>query len=422
MYCLSKNIKKIIKDANGYSFLYETDVKNQQIYQKINESAYIILLGFAKGLKEKDIVSTLQQKYRFDLSIEDKMNSFVNKLKSWNLLVDKKDIYYPTIIENSDIVVPKYCIIEISSNCLLNCSHCYLGKKQNSFVNTVRIIELIKELSILGIDSIQLTGGEPFLHPDFEKIINILIEKNIKTIITTSGYIPETYEKRLLLLQKLKNSSFIQVSIDGLEDTHNRIRGKNDSYQKTVNFIDRMIANNLEVQIATVVQRKNFSEMESLVKKFKLMGVRGIRFTGLMEAGFGKKEEIIDNGKITEVAKELGKKYADASFSIISSEESINVLENRKTPNCGCGSELFTIDTELNLYNCVMYRKPVANLTQCSFSDVLKKISINNFSIKAPNNVDCLGCEKQKKCFGCITLGRIEHDKTPCIWGTKWNL
>jgi len=42
----------------------------------------------------------------------------------------------------------------------------------------------------LGIDSVKLTGGEPFLHPYIADILNFIRERNLKLIIETNGIIP----------------------------------------------------------------------------------------------------------------------------------------------------------------------------------------------------------------------------------------
>jgi MoaA/NifB/PqqE/SkfB family radical SAM enzyme len=418
---LSKNIEKLIHDATGYMFSYKDEICNRVTYHKINQTAYEIMSLLANGNDEKSLTKFFQEQYKQDLKIEEKISSFFEFLKKLNLLTfDDYNNYKPKIIENLEIVTPKYCIIEISSNCLLNCAHCYLGKKENKFIETKKVLEIIDELSELGVDYIQLTGGEPFLHPDFIKIVSRIAEKNIRLAITTSGFLPEKKEENLAILKKINCDCFLQVSIDGIEQTHDSIRGKK-SYKKTIDFIKHAVKLNIPVNIATVVQKKNINEIEQIVKNMKLLGVKKVRLSPLMEQGYGKGEEIVDNEIIKELVINLNTLYRVPDFEIIATEESVDYIDCNKS-NCGCGSEILTIDPELNIYSCLLYRKPFDNLTETKLTRILRKYSVTNYNLMAPNKRDCFGCEKIEYCKGCITLGKIENNKKQCKWGKRWSL
>ncbi len=423
MLVLNEKIKKLVHDETGFFFVFENPNNQQLIYQTINETAFDIMAKIANGTEIASIINELKNKYKNDNNVEQKVHEFIERLETWNLIERKDEIINKVvIINNIGIVTPRYCIIEISSNCLLNCTHCYLGKKETLYLETGELNHLIYELSDLGVDYIQLTGGEPLLHPKINEILDVLDSKKIRLSITTSGYLKKNEENIISKIASYKGSCFLQVSVDGLEKTHDTIRGVKGCFSKTTSFIKKAILSGIEIHVATVVQRRNYKELESIIVYMKDLGVKRIRLTSLMDEGFATKDDIIDSSIINDRVKEFSRKYGNDNFDILSSEDSLDLLENRRTPNCGCGSQLLTIDTKLNVYNCVLYRVPLFNIQKIKFREGLRNYSIKNYNIKAPNSYDCKGCEKINYCKGCITLGLREHKKKPCIWGKKWNL
>lgn len=425
MYLLNRQIKKIIHDQTGYYFSFERPDNHQYVYQTINESAFFIMKNLAEGIDSINLLQKLKKKYPTDTNVEAKTNLFLNQLINVNLLSNtytQKVYYKPIIIESTTKVIPRYCILEISSNCLLNCSHCYLGVKNNQYMGEDTLVNLIDELYFLGIDYIQLTGGEPLLHPSLEKVLDKIHSKNLKLLITSSGYIKTDENEILTKISYFKNNCLLQVSIDGLEQTHNKIRGKDDCFNKSITFIKKALSYGIETHIATVVQKNNYKELEDIVCFMKKLGVKTVRFSGIMEEGFAKQEDIVLNDIICKTVYQLSQKYKSPSFDVITLEDSINAVKNRKTPNCGCGSHMITIDANLNVYSCVLYRHPLFNLNKLNLSDGLDKYSYQNYCVEAPNEDDCKDCKQINFCKGCITNGLLQHNKTACKWGQKWKL
>jgi len=85
------------------------------------------------------------------------------------------------------------------------------------------------------LDAVRITGGEPFLRNDLTQIVN-LINKYTKPAvihITTNGTLTE---RILAFIKNVKDPQniHIKVSIDALEEEHNRIRADNGSYDKAI--------------------------------------------------------------------------------------------------------------------------------------------------------------------------------------------
>ncbi len=129
---------------------------------------------------------------------------------------------------------PAYLILYVTSRCNLRCRHCFfyscLNKRQEI---PLADIEKISK-SAKGLLNVSLTGGEPFLRNDLDKIAS-LFSKNSKTAIIsipTNGMLPEKIaaKTRQMLEQNPATTFNLFVSIDGEEETHNKIRRNSKAF------------------------------------------------------------------------------------------------------------------------------------------------------------------------------------------------
>lgn len=81
---------------------------------------------------------------------------------------------------------PKEVVLEITSNCNLNCKICTMSKTPND-VNLTTIKNIITQAKKLSIPAIRFTGGEPLLHKDITDMLKYAKEKNFYTLLNTNA-------------------------------------------------------------------------------------------------------------------------------------------------------------------------------------------------------------------------------------------
>ena len=169
---------------------------------------------------------------------------------------------------------PLQFIFFITSRCNLNCQHCFYAENLN---------KLNKELSVKEIEKISqgmdellwfsMTGGEPFLRKDIEQIAEIFYHNNKFNFLTipTNGLLQDSIIQSVSkICKKCKHAHIIvYVSIDGLENTHNRIRGSFDSFKKAIGTIRELKKikkdfKNFNVGTTTICNAENQKEMKDL--------------------------------------------------------------------------------------------------------------------------------------------------------------
>lgn len=164
--------------------------------------------------------------------------------------------------------------IELTEKCNQKCFHCYnhwryseeIGKNE---LNEQDFLLIIKKLVVAGINSITLTGGEPFLRPDLLfSILECCNKNNIKVSINSNAtLIKKNYANKIRDL----GVTHVLVSLLGLEKTHNNITNSN-TFKKACEGIAVLIDNNIRVSINMAVSKLNLFELRDVGMMAKNLG------------------------------------------------------------------------------------------------------------------------------------------------------
>lgn len=162
--------------------------------------------------------------------------------------------------------------INIWNGCNLNCKHCFneSGKVPGKLLSYSEIIKLIEDAQeSMGIEEVQMTGGEPTQRPDVFPIIKELQQKGIKILLQTNGVFGSTIMNEIL---KLPEESFsLIVSLDGIE-TNDYFRGRGAT-EKTIDNL-KILSKKYQIRINTLLSSKiTWDEVERLAQLAKNLGL-----------------------------------------------------------------------------------------------------------------------------------------------------
>ncbi|MBF0612873.1 MAG: radical SAM protein [Magnetococcales bacterium] len=144
--------------------------------------------------------------------------------------------------------------------------------KKNEELTVREISRIMSTLPTLY--QITITGGEPMLRKDLAEIITTIHQTAHPSRVTipTNGYFPEQTETlaNSITDQFPDKLLSINLSIDGVGELHNRIRGTQDSFERMLETYDRLRLlqkkrPNLAIATATVVTKENFPFMDPLL-------------------------------------------------------------------------------------------------------------------------------------------------------------
>ncbi|GAB4483524.1 MAG: radical SAM protein [Thermodesulfovibrionales bacterium] len=161
----------------------------------------------------------------------------------------------------------RYLELQITSRCNLRCRHCYIdgaGSRELGLVQVRRVLEEFQEMQGLRV---LITGGEPLLHTGFSAINDLLPGFFLRKVLFTNG---------LLLTGRILdalNVDEIQVSVDGLEEGHDALRGEG-TFTRAIAAISAARERGFEVSVSTMVHAKNLDDFDGMEKLFAGLGVR----------------------------------------------------------------------------------------------------------------------------------------------------
>ncbi len=144
---------------------------------------------------------------------------------------------------------PVYLIFHATNRCNLKCVHCFNYETRNREMDVLSLEEIDRIASNLGhVKYLTLGGGEPMLRSDIGDIPPIFYRKNglhILNLATNGWFTDETVnfvDSVLTTCPDLKIN--VGVSIDGPEEMHDRLRGRQGSYERalaTLSSLKKMV-------------------------------------------------------------------------------------------------------------------------------------------------------------------------------------
>ena len=196
----------------------------------------------------------------------------------------------------------------ISGSCNLACKHCWIAPEfqQNpengKFVKPEYVKKAIIQAKPLGLGSVKLTGGEPLLHPEFKKIVDIIEKENISFNIETNGILIDKYMADFL--KDTKKKPFISVSVDGANaKTHEDLRGVKGCFEQALDGIKNLVNAGFRPQLICTLHKGNVSEMKDIVELAQKIGCGSVKFNHVQVIGRGDSYNKENGLEISEIIK-----------------------------------------------------------------------------------------------------------------------
>ncbi|BED91807.1 MAG: radical SAM protein [Candidatus Improbicoccus pseudotrichonymphae] len=174
----------------------------------------------------------------------------------------------------------------ITKNCNLRCKHCYMNaskKTANDDITFEECKKIIFQIAQCGIKKISITGGEPFVRPDFWEIVDEIIRNDIriKKIYTNGFNLNENIIKNL----KLRNIyPEFSLSFDGC-GYHDWLRGIKGTEKKVIESIKLLHKNGFKISCEVCIHRINAGAIKKTIDFLKNLGVTYIKVNKAVNTG-----------------------------------------------------------------------------------------------------------------------------------------
>lgn len=304
----------------------------------------------------------------------------------------------------------------LTKRCNAKCSFCfYHADKGNAEESGAELsLSEIKKISASMGNLLWLafSGGEIFLRDDIVEITRLFYEKNKPSIILfpTNGLMTDVIAKRMReILEYCKNSTIVvKLSLDGPEALHDAMRGREGSFQKTIqtcNALGKLLGEypNFELGINTVFCSANQDAMDEVIAfvgrldKIKTHTISLIRGQGLKEIDIEKYRETAD--RLAEnLRRKISATYRFKGAGLKAAQDIVQrsliyetETRKRKLLDCYAGRLNLVLTEKGELYPCESFTMKMGNVRDsgCNINEILKSSQAR----------DIIGSIKESGCF-----------------------
>ena len=302
--------------------------------------------------------------------------------------------------------------IEITSKCNERCIHCYIPHENKTVQMSKEmfydILEQCKKMNVLHIN---ISGGEPMLHPNFLDFIKMCNEYNFSVNILSNL----TLLNEKIVVEMQKNPLLgVQTSLYSMnKDVHEYITKMPGSYEKTINGIMLLKEHNIPLQISCPIIKQNQNEYDDVVEWGKKNNIR-VSSDYVIIGQYDSSTQNLDNRlNICDVERIIRKKVNDDPNYVYEIE---NEADKRKSLTlddyiCSVCHSTICIAENGNLYPCAGWQGYIiGNIRDISLEELWstsKKIKCLR-ELRRRDFPKCVNCSEKEFCTMCMVRNANE--------------
>ncbi|MDY0298136.1 MAG: radical SAM protein [Acidobacteriota bacterium] len=332
----------------------------------------------------------------------------------------------PDIGGSAEKIFPQVVSLELTEQCNFHCRYCYqnASSRKNGFLqDPMEILAYFLERNAVGIE---LTGGEPLLHPRFNEITAFIMENyELLGLITNGSLLRESHLERIAGGPCM---SAVQVCLDGhTAEMVEATTGVTGSFEMEVNAIRRVKDFGIVLRVGMVVDSpEKIDAMEPTLLLAMDLGADSFIAHPSIDFGRGihtvKAFSPVDHQRLNERMTDLRSRYA----GFFAREMELSGGDFATMFNCGGGHRAVTVDCRGRVKPCPMI--PAEELCLGYWRDMesaaCQRKARAYHHLPGPKQEVCGDCPHLSYCMNCIVralrAGRARED---CRWkveNRKW--
>ncbi|MDF1578553.1 MAG: methyltransferase domain-containing protein [Desulfobulbales bacterium] len=192
----------------------------------------------------------------------------------------------------------KECWFHLTSKCNLACGHCLFSSspEMDETLSPDLLQKGLAEARALGANLFYFTGGEPFVYPGFCEIIaNLLTDRDVHAVILTNGLLLDRDLAQLAALPKER--LHLQISLDGLEEHHDSLRGAG-TFARLMAILDILAERGFRVTLSVAVNKINFTDLAAITELAAGKKVTNLHFLWHFIRGKGAAAQFVGPAEI----------------------------------------------------------------------------------------------------------------------------
>ena len=332
----------------------------------------------------------------------------------------------------------------VTQRCNLACVHCYIDAKDRAGrdeLTTEEARAFIDDVAAMGSPVLLFSGGEPLLRPDLFELGRHAIAKGLRAVISSNGTLitPE-------LAAEIADVgfSYVGVSLDGSEATHDEFRRKDGAFQAAIAGIRNCLAAGVKAGVRLTLNKRNAEDLDAVLDVVEREGVPRFCMYHLVYAGRGREimsddlppeetrraiEHLLDRtkdwherGVETEVL--TTDNHADGILVLhrVAEEDPARLDEVRELlarhGGCSAGTKMANVDARGDVHPCQFWghvtlgnvrERPLSEIWADESNAFLAKLRDKAAHLTGPR---CGGCAYNEICGGCRIRAEVVHGDT----------
>ena len=307
--------------------------------------------------------------------------------------------------------------IELTSRCNERCIHCYIPHEcKNTDIKPELFYSVLDQCREMGLLSLNLSGGEPMLHPQFLEFFKAA--KNYDFSLNVLSNLTLLTDEIVDAMRSSRISS-VQTSLYSMvPEIHDKITTIPGSWQKTYDGIMKLVKNDIPLQISCPVMKQNKEGLSDVFRFGDKLKVRVVTDYNIM-AKYDNTTENLENrlsvDEVGEVIETLLKDDIDYQDLVIRDDYFKKCAEYKKDPEgivCGVGVASICMVANGNVYPCAGWQNCVCgNLCDESLKNIWENSPKINWlrSLRNKDFKECADCKDQLFCAMCMVRNANEN-------------
>ncbi|MCP4071546.1 MAG: heme d1 biosynthesis radical SAM protein NirJ [Hyphomicrobiales bacterium] len=210
-----------------------------------------------------------------------------------------KEIIAPTPLVNPGKAPGPVVIWNLVRRCNLKCKHCYSISGDVDFpgeLNTSQIFNVIDDLKAFKVPVLILSGGEPLLRSDIFDISKHAKASGFYVGLSSNG--TKITKDNIAKITDV-GYDYLGVSLDGIDETNDRFRGKKGAFDEALNGIRLALAEGIKVGMRFTATMDNIHQLEDMLELMDKEKIDKFYLSHLSYAGRGNKNRQDDAAHAT---------------------------------------------------------------------------------------------------------------------------
>lgn len=317
------------------------------------------------------------------------------------------------LVKNADTAgAPVTVTFQVTDRCNYECVHCYQEHVDRDELSFEEVSRILGEIADLGVLFLTLVGGEFFMRPDANKILQRAHDLGFAIKLLSTGH--HIHEKRADFLRTIRPLQ-VDLSLYGAsKDKHEAVTDHPGSWERTIAAAKRLIERDIPVQLKAPVMEQNAAEINDLTELASSMGAlfsADAKITTMEDAGADPVWLRMRGDTLQTFYRDKEKGIATQMHTLFEGFDPSKQWRKLDHTPCRAGQESCSIDQRGEVRPCQSLNVSMGSLRKQSFREVwfgsegldeIRNLTWADIS-------ECNRCEVRNYCQRCHAMALLEH-------------